>query len=273
MRASLCFFIIAATLCMTHAFLFNKCGCSSSVATSPPAVPSPCSCTSQAVVPAPQYYYFSVQEFDEEKLFRASCKCNCHDLVQAPDGSGDVYFRKPAKPKIEADPVSIAIALRAAQRSTIKEDQLAYGFRQRPIDQPRRKVITPNIPEERLFDVNAKVIEFKKPKYSEESEFDVDESDEELGIVSRKKPIVSNPKCFYYSDIGYSESTGTDRKFVNVPISTTPAPTEAPINADCLGRIIDIPEERNIYLEQLLAEYGRSCQCDAHKKEVLFTRR
>lgn len=38
------------------------------------------------------------QEFDEEKLFQsAPCKCNCHDLVQAPDGSGDVYFKRPEK--------------------------------------------------------------------------------------------------------------------------------------------------------------------------------
>lgn len=159
--------------------------------------------------------------------------------------------------------------MRAAQRSTIKEGQLTYGFQQKPIDQPRKKIMSPNIPEERLFDISAKVIEFKKPKYFEESEFDVDESDEELNVDSRQKPIASNSPCFYYSDIGYSESTGTDRKFVNVPISTTPSPTEAPINPDCLGRIIDIPEDRNIYLEQLQAEYERLCQCDAHKEAQL----
>lgn len=169
--------------------------------------------------------------------------------------------------------MSIAIAIQAGQRSSIKvkESQLAYGFKQRPIDQPRRKVINHNIPEERLFDINAKVIEFKRPKYSEESEFDVDESDEELSVSSRTKPMTANPQCFFYSDIGYSESMGTDKKFVNVPVSTTPNPIEASINPDCLGRIIDVADDRNIYLEQLLAEYGRTCQqCS---QDTLLTRR
>lgn len=166
--------------------------------------------------------------------------------------------------------MSLEIARRAAQHSSIKEGQLEYGFKQIPIDQPRKKIIGPNIPEERLFDMNAKVIEFKKPKYNGFDDND-DESDEELAIVSRRNPA-SNPQCAYYSDIGYSELSGTDKKFINVPISTTPGPIEAPINEDCLGRIIDVPEERNIYLEQLLAEYDRVCQCDAHKEPVLTRR-
>lgn len=38
------------------------------------------------------------QEFDEEAMFRGPpCKCNCHDLVQAPDGSGNVYIKKQEK--------------------------------------------------------------------------------------------------------------------------------------------------------------------------------
>lgn len=158
--------------------------------------------------------------------------------------------------------MSIAIALRAAQRSTIKEGQLEFGFKQKPIDLPRRRKISPNIPEEMLFDINGKVIEFKKPNFSGETEFDLDDSDEELSINARQKPAV-NPQCFYYSDIGYAESTSVDRKFKNVPISTEPSPTEAPINPDCLGKIIDI-STGNSYSEDLLAEYGKSCQCDTH---------
>lgn len=169
--------------------------------------------------------------------------------------------------------MSIAIAKQAAQRSSnkIKESQLAYGFKQKPIDQPRRKFIGHNIPEERLFDINAKVIEFKRPKYSEESEFDVDESDEEeLSVSSRKKPMTTNSQFFYYSDIGYSESMGTDKKFVNVPVSTTPNPIKATINPDCLGKIIDVVDDRNIHLEQLLAEYGRTYQ--QYSQDTLLTR-
>lgn len=112
------------------------------------------------------------------------------------------------------------------------------------------------------------MIEFKKSKsYSEEeSEFDVDESDEEMAVAGRKKPIAPISGRFYYSDLGYAESTRAERKFVNVPVSTTPDPNEAPINTDYLGRIIDISDDEN-------NEYGRSCQCDFSDKEMLFTRR
>lgn len=111
------------------------------------------------------------------------------------------------------------------------------------------------------------MIEFKKRKsyFEEESEFDVDESDEEMTVAKHNKPIAPISGRFYYSDLGYAEPTRAERKFVNVPVSTTPNPTAAPINPDYLGRIIDISEENN--------EYGHSCQCDFSDKEMLFTRR
>lgn len=168
--------------------------------------------------------------------------------------------------------MSIAIAMRAAQRSTIQEDQLNYGFKKRPIDQLPRAKKLPNFQEEKLFDINARVIEFKKPTYPEEDEFRIDESDEEMGTYSQSKTINQNEKCdgFAYSDIGFSELTGRDGKFVNVPISTTPNPFHVPlVEGECTGRIIDLPDESNTYWEQLLAEYMTQ-QCAP--KDVLTRR-
>lgn len=162
--------------------------------------------------------------------------------------------------------------MRASQRSNVAEGQLDYGFNQkfkRPIDQPTRKIISPSIDEEKLFDMNAKVIEFKKPKYSEEDEFDV--SDEEFGCRRESKKVIPNPLGFYYSDIGYSDAKGNDRKFVNVPISTTPSPASATFSPELMGRIIDVQEDENSYLEQMMAEYGRQFPWCNQNKEV-FTR-
>lgn len=171
------------------------------------------------------------------------------------------YFR----PRIPADPVSIAIALRAAERSTIQEGQLTYGFKKRPIDQlPRRKVY-PNIPEEKLFDHKSRVIELKKTIDSEEDEFKIDESDEEFPYKTPDKSRTDNLEkdCLYsYSDLGFSESTDRGAKFVEIPISTTPGPYIEPIaESDCDGRIIDLPEGGSqSCLDQLLAEYiAREC--------------
>lgn len=173
------------------------------------------------------------------------------------------------RPSIPADPISIAIAMRAAQRSNVPEGILDYGFKQRPINEPARKIISPNIDEEKLFNMNAKVIEFKKPKYSEEDE--LDESDEEFGSYRVNKKVSPNPRCFYYSDIGYSESMAKDRKFMNVPISTTPSPASATINPEYMGKIIDIQNDENSYVEQMMAEYGRQCPC-ANLQTDAFTR-
>lgn len=169
-----------------------------------------------------------------------------------------------------ADPISIAIALRAAQRPNIQEGQLDYGFKEKPINEPHKKINRINIPEENLFNLNARVIEFKKPKYSEESEFDIDESEEKHTDRSYgESKQISNPKCFYYSDIGYLESNGDDKKFVNVPVSTTPSPIIRTIDPNCMGRIIDIPDD-NSYLDHIQSEYMRACQCQPPRD--IFTR-
>lgn len=145
---------------------------------------------------------------------------------------------------------------------------LDYGFRQKPIDQPAKKTISPNIEEEKLYKMNAKVIEFKSPTYSEE---DVsDENDEDFAIQRERKKVIENPRCFYYSDIGYSEASNRDRKFINVPLSTTPKPFTATYSPELMGRIIDIPDDENTYAEEMMADYERQCNCNNHKE--VFTR-
>lgn len=146
--------------------------------------------------------------------------------------------------------------MRASQRSTVQEDQIAYGFKVKPVDQPRVTVFR-NIPEEKLFAINSKVIEFKKPNYSAESEFDIDESDEELASNKRAEIRQLDGRSLTYSDIGYAESMANDRKFINVPISTTPNPNYIdPSESECTGRIIQLEHDDNSYVEQLLSELG-----------------
>lgn len=163
--------------------------------------------------------------------------------------------------RIPADPVSIAIALRAAQKSTINEDQLVYGFKKQPINQLPRAKIYPNIPEERLFQLNSKVIEFQLPNDSEEDEFKIDDGDEEFTVDTKKTQSQSHDfekTCLSYSDIGYAETNGKYPKFEDIPISTTPNPYIAPtINPNCNGRIIDLPKEKyyDNDFDQFLAEY------------------
>lgn len=153
--------------------------------------------------------------------------------------------------------------MRASQRSTVPEGQIAYGFKGKPIDQPRVAVFR-NVPEENLYALNSKVIEFKKPNYSAESEFDIDDSDEDqqaIAISHRAESRKFNSKCASYSDIGYLEAMPNDRKFVNVPISTTPDPRQLDvIDPECFGQIIRIEDDENSQIRQILSEHGYS-QC------------
>ncbi|XP_031638305.1 uncharacterized protein LOC116350602 [Contarinia nasturtii] len=167
------------------------------------------------------------------------------------------------------------IAMKAAQQ-TLKEGQLEYGFKKRPIEVPRRRVIPPNVPEERLYDMNAKVIEFKKPSFSAESEFDDEpefESDEDDPMVNEheKEHRAPNPNHFYYSDIGFSELNRNDQKFKNIPISTTPGPQPLPPNPYYMGHVANLSPEQ-IYLQQLWDAYERSYkyqhQCPAYQTSL-----
>lgn len=160
--------------------------------------------------------------------------------------------------------MSISIALRAAQRSTIKEGQLSYGFKKTPIDRLPGPKVWRNIPEEKLLTLTARAIELKKPKGWEEDEFKVDDSDEDTSISTQSKPI--DTSCVpSYSEIGYSESLSNYRKFVNVPISTTPNPCAIPlVESEYTGRIINVPP-RNYEYEQIMELISEHC----YPKEVM----
>lgn len=171
------------------------------------------------------------------------------------------------RPKILADPISIALAMRASQRPTIQEGQLSYGFKEKPVNEIRATAFR-NVPEENLFALNSKVIEFKPPS-KVNSEFELDDSEEESETDTYVESKNMDSRCLSYSDIGYSETSGKDRKFINVPISTTPNPMYIdPSESELTGRIICI-EDENTYESQLLSEL----ECIKRMQKETMTRR
>lgn len=162
------------------------------------------------------------------------------------------YFRPIPIP---ADPISIAIALRSSYRSRVPEDQLAYGFKKKPLDQQRIKNY-PDIPEEKLFNVNAQVIEFKKPSFDSEEEEDEDEFEDD-GFKNKKEQVTSFGST--YTDLGYYEVEPTYRKYLNIPISTTPFP-RLHLPHECAGRVVDVSHENDDYRPAESAE-----RCSIHE--------
>lgn len=129
---------------------------------------------------------------------------------------------------IPVDPISLALAYQQTLRSNVKEDLLAYGFQKQPIEQRRVKIIS-NIPEEKLFDIKSKAIEFRKPHRSASEEFspegisdeqendedeeidDLNKSDENIFVRRKPKKCQKNPS---YGHLGYDEVRSTGGKFV-----------------------------------------------------------
>lgn len=100
-----------------------------------------------------------------------------------------------SRPKtLPADPVSISIAYRSANRAKVDEDEISYGFKKAPVDMPRVKIVK-NVPEEKLWEVDHRsIIELKKEKAkcSLTDDEDIDEMD--------PRDLV-NPG---YEDLGYA---------------------------------------------------------------------
>lgn len=97
---------------------------------------------------------------------------------------------------MEADPVSISLAYRSANRSPVDEDKISYGFKKIPADQPRVKIVK-NVPEEKLWALDGSIIELKKAKakavYADVDD-DVDD-DDVAAIDDRLAPG--------YAELGY----------------------------------------------------------------------
>lgn len=189
-----------------------------------------------------------------------------------------VIFLLISRPKIPADPISILIAMKAQQ--TLKEGQMDYGFKKKPIELPRVKIVAPNVAEEKLYDLNGKVIEFKRPSFhSEESEYDDDDVDQLCGSdedESHERRKETHPQRYYYSDLGYRELSENDNKFVNIPISTTPGPPIIPPHPYYMGKIVNFTPQQ-LYLQQLWDAYERSYQqhhqCPAYQNSLTRRRR
>lgn len=155
-------------------------------------------------------------------------------------------------------------------RSKVKEGQLAYGFQQQPIEQRRIKII-PNIPEEKLFDIKSKVIEFRKPKYSEESSSEeisdeqYDDEDEEIdekdqsneNVFVRRKPkkCRKNPS---YDHLGYHEVRSKGRKLVDKKPEPKPPKRKPCSSSMCFGTVMKVCEP-DIY-----SPPEHHCHCDDH---------
>lgn len=97
---------------------------------------------------------------------------------------------------MEADPVSISLAYRSANRAQVDEDEISYGFKKIPVDQPRRKIVK-NIPEEKLWAIDRSVIELKKPNIKS-MDTDAEDYDEDDDARTRSR---LNPG---YADLGYA---------------------------------------------------------------------
>lgn len=178
------------------------------------------------------------------------------------------FFFFCSKEPVLADPISISLAMKAAHRSNVPEGQLAYGFKKRPIEPRKICKLRPNIPEEKLFDMGAKIIEYRKPKASEEeSEFDLENEDDDEFEKScdRKRHFPKPLHSLTYSELGYDETSGRDPKFVNVPIKKPPPTSEdavyvdshygAVVNDDAVDEAYYLPREYCSFAEHLPQHY------------------
>lgn len=138
---------------------------------------------------------------------------------------------------ILADPISMEYAMRSSYRSRVLEDRLAYGFKEKPINVPQKVEIAPDVPEEKLFDVNPGIIEFKRRRF-ESSESGEDDDDADQGRWEHSRPA-KMPCGYSYNDLGYAESDTPEQEFVNV-VRTTAAPPSRGI--DCFGSVVDADE-------------------------------
>lgn len=96
--------------------------------------------------------------------------------------------------RVEADPVSISLAYRSANRAPVDEGNIAYGFKGVPVDQPRRKIVK-HVPEEKLYAIDGSIIELKK-NARETCEDDDNEEDDEIDTRGHLSPG--------YAELGYA---------------------------------------------------------------------
>lgn len=150
------------------------------------------------------------------------------------------------------------IARRSSYRSRVPEARLAFGFNQKPINMPMSNTdISPDIPEEKLFNVNPGIIEYKKRPFGVESceSCEDDDDDSESNRWEHSRPPIEKPCGYSYGDLGYCDSDPAEINFVNVPFTTTAAPSPS-LNDNCFGRIVDAdePDSKPHYFPAELAD-------------------
>lgn len=138
-------------------------------------------------------------------------------------------------------------------RSNVKEGQLAYGFQQQPIEQRRVKII-PNIPEEKLYDIKSKVIEFRKPNYAEESSSEEisdeqpDDEDDEIdekdrsdeNVFVRRKPKKCRKNQSSYGHLGYHEVRSKGGRLVDRKPEPKPPKRKPCSSSMCFGAVMKV---------------------------------
>lgn len=127
-----------------------------------------------------------------------------------------LIFRAPIIVSGPADPLSVALAYRAAIRAHVPEAALSYGPRKNPIDQPTVKVVK-TIPEELIFHSDKPILELKPHAslHSEPIEEEVEEEVEEEEDESPKEEVaaVDLPGLLAYHEIGYMPEVPKEAKF------------------------------------------------------------
>lgn len=106
------------------------------------------------------------------------------------------------------DAISLGLAYKAAQQASavVPEERLQYGFRTRPKNAQKSKVV-PDIPEEKLQAVDKAVVELQLRKKNDEFEEELDEEEEEEIIEE------ATPNRLAYSDIGYLPAKQKEPRF------------------------------------------------------------
>lgn len=131
----------------------------------------------------------------------------------------------------------MSLAYKNAHRATITvpEEKLAFGFKKAPTNAENIKPV-PNIPEEKLYTFDAKVVELKdipcrKPKKEEE---EIEEEEEEEAQDDSK------PNCglgyLNYNQMGYVVQKHADPVFAVRQIAE-PEENEAPCSQDPIQEI------------------------------------
>lgn len=127
----------------------------------------------------------------------------------------------------------MSLAYKSAQRATVSvpEEKLAYGFKKVPANAENIRAV-PNIPEEKLYTFDSKVVELKQipcRRYKEEEEIEEEEEEEE-----------AKPTCglgyLNYNQMGYYPQNHVDPQFAVTQFEIESEP-EAPCNKEPIHEI------------------------------------